>query len=399
MKRLLFPLLLLLVAFASAADPVLGLKITQMPLTMPIPYCIDPDGGLWGVQGGGGRDVLNQLKYAKNDTSTWSTVYTFPDENGSKVIVRYVWMNPKTRTLLVGVYNNVHYQLHRSSDLGKTWTMVMDFPDGSSVIGRDNITFNTFGDIFITQYHSDPLIPTGNDSVFRSRDDGKTFQPTLTVPFPTVIRHFHQVYVDPYNPATVYALAGDTDVQSKIYYSTDRGDNWQVLVTGHEARAVAIGFSPDELYWGTDQGPLDRYEMFYSRTVRQVVARVPFANQFFWMNQNPNGLSVIARSNEIGYPCNIYTLAFGQVKNPSTGQLEPNHTWKRVLTWVGEHNKRYRSEFNTSNVGAAGQYYVYGLFLEASATDNARLLKIEPYLTNSGAADAKSYPLLRPRRP
>lgn len=64
--------------------------------------------------------------------------------------------------------------------------------------------------------------------------------------------HVHSTIVDKSN-GYVWVLAGDFDNESKILYSKDHGNTWNLLGAGsQEWRALSIWFTAKYIYWGMD---------------------------------------------------------------------------------------------------------------------------------------------------
>ena len=66
------------------------------------------------------------------------------------------------------------------------------------------------------------------------------------------IRHWHTVKADPYT-RHLWAAAGDTDAQCKIFRSTDGGDTWEIMFEGSQReRTCCFVFEKDCIYYGMD---------------------------------------------------------------------------------------------------------------------------------------------------
>lgn len=65
-------------------------------------------------------------------------------------------------------------------------------------------------------------------------------------------RHVHVVSVDPYT-GTLWVSTGDSDIHSKIIYSTDSGNSFEILGMGsQEWRTLSIWYTEDYIYWNMD---------------------------------------------------------------------------------------------------------------------------------------------------
>jgi hypothetical protein len=68
----------------------------------------------------------------------------------------------------------------------------------------------------------------------------------------TSARHIHIVTVDPYT-GYLWIGTGDEDIHSKILFSTDYGESFQILGMGsQEWRTLSIWFTKDYIYWNMD---------------------------------------------------------------------------------------------------------------------------------------------------
>lgn len=65
-------------------------------------------------------------------------------------------------------------------------------------------------------------------------------------------RHIHVVAIDPFS-GTLWVGTGDEDVHSKVMYSTDFGNSFQILGLGsQEWRTLSIWFTQNYIYWNMD---------------------------------------------------------------------------------------------------------------------------------------------------
>lgn len=74
----------------------------------------------------------------------------------------------------------------------------------------------------------------------------------------TKVWHVHTVQYDPYGNVW-YATTGDSDAETKWWYSTDYGATWTKLLTGTEwtsqvARVLNFAFTKDYIWWANDYG-------------------------------------------------------------------------------------------------------------------------------------------------
>ncbi len=68
------------------------------------------------------------------------------------------------------------------------------------------------------------------------------------------IRHIHFIQWDPFE-SCLWMGTGDADNECRLYRSSDTGDSWRLVGSGNQDwRAVAVAFTQNALYWGTDAG-------------------------------------------------------------------------------------------------------------------------------------------------
>jgi len=66
------------------------------------------------------------------------------------------------------------------------------------------------------------------------------------------IRHIHTIATDPYT-GYLWLCSGDSDSESKVMYSSDRGKTFKIVGTGNQHwRTCHLVFSSDALFWGVD---------------------------------------------------------------------------------------------------------------------------------------------------
>ena len=81
------------------------------------------------------------------------------------------------------------------------------------------------------------------------------------------VLHIHVVTVDPYT-GTLWVGTGDSDDESRLYYSKDHGESWELFAIGAQYyRILSMWFTKDYIYWNTD-----------SAKATQVISRVKRTN-------------------------------------------------------------------------------------------------------------------------
>lgn len=140
--------------------------------------------------------------------------------------------------------------------------------------GHQGVCSTPNGDIFFGEYTLN--MKRENDTVlYRSTDNGMTFQPILTLKKDKV-RHIHFVKYDPYEEC-LWLGTGDEDRENLLMRSDDNGEHWYTVGEGNQDwRAIGICFDCDSLVWGTDAGS------------------VPDQNHIIRMNRQTKKLEVLA---------------------------------------------------------------------------------------------------------
>lgn len=126
------------------------------------------------------------------------------------------------------------------------------------------------GTIFFGEYTLNPK-RDHNTTLFRSTDNGRTFQAIVTFP-ENEVRHIHFVQWDKYENC-LWMGTGDEDHECKLMRSFDNGDNWETVGSGSQLwRAVGLSCAPDAIYWGTDAGSVPDPNIFIrmSRASHQI---------------------------------------------------------------------------------------------------------------------------------
>lgn len=100
------------------------------------------------------------------------------------------------------------------------WTNVSVSAPALNILARpDSLASNgTF--LYFGNYNANVV---DGAHVWRSGDNGLTWQEVLTIPAPAA-RHVHAVRVDPRNPADVFVSLGDVNSENGLYYSDRAGE-------------------------------------------------------------------------------------------------------------------------------------------------------------------------------
>ena len=105
-----------------------------------------------------------------------------------------------------------------------------------------------------------------NSRVFRSTDDGNSWDVTFEMPW-TEVRHFHTVAADPFDAGVWWLSSGDRAEESRVWRSADDGITWMDVTSKHVGlpahprfaghrqsafRYTDLAITPDALIWGSD---------------------------------------------------------------------------------------------------------------------------------------------------
>jgi len=80
------------------------------------------------------------------------------------------------------------------------------------------------------------------------------------------IRHVHAVVTDPYT-GHVWVATGDLDQHSRLYFSDDNGENFDLIALGSQKfRSLSLWFTEDYVYWNMDSERADQHVYRLPRT-------------------------------------------------------------------------------------------------------------------------------------
>jgi hypothetical protein len=113
------------------------------------------------------------------------------------------------------------------------------------------ITADPDGRIYYGEYVTRRLEASETVALFRSNDDGRSFE--VVYEFPAiVVRHIHAVQWDPYGEV-LWMGTGDGDEQSRVGFSKDLGETFLWVGQGsQDFRTVNFVFSEDHVAWLSD---------------------------------------------------------------------------------------------------------------------------------------------------
>lgn len=118
--------------------------------------------------------------------------------------------------------------------------------------GHQGVCMSPNGDIFFGEYTLN-LKRENNSVLYRSTDNGMSFQPIFVLP-KNLVRHIHFIKYDPYEKC-LWLGTGDKDQENFLMRSSDNGETWDTIGGGSQDwRAIGVCFTEDALIWGTDAG-------------------------------------------------------------------------------------------------------------------------------------------------
>lgn len=151
-----------------------------------------------------------------------------------------VW--PLTNSDLLATADNYVFV---SRDGGKTWQVTRTLPDSSSPMGvLPTGVCQHAGTVYLGEY---PLASSETPCILRSTDYGDTWDVMAEL---DDVRHIHAVQVDPYTDE-IWVTTGDSESECQI--GRVRNGGLDIVGSGgQEWRAVELVFTPDAVVWGVD---------------------------------------------------------------------------------------------------------------------------------------------------
>lgn len=141
-----------------------------------------------------------------------------------------------------------------SRDGGRSWTPTLALHPSSVRMGVLPTCVCTHeGATYLAEY---PLSESATPRVFRSDDDGATWEPYVEAD----VRHFHSVTVDPYE-GDLWLTTGDRDEECRFLRVSD-GELETVGGGSQRWRAVEPVFTREAILWGMDCGYAEENELY-----------------------------------------------------------------------------------------------------------------------------------------
>lgn len=229
-QRLAAALIAAIFFSAGAADASLRVEIVHENPAFEL-IAIDHAGVAYGQSRSTSDPTRNYRLYRSTDEGrTWTRLYDFPSSQN----LRYI--SVLTNDTLIA---HLGALLYRSGDGGNTWTHVLTMPSGYRTVSPHSITDNGRA-VFAGSYNAGLGSSNHTNWVWRSTDDGRTWKSVRTT---TNHRHVHFVQANPYT-GDIYVGYGDTAAQSEIERTSDDGLTWKSVCRGDPCKAVSIAFDP-----------------------------------------------------------------------------------------------------------------------------------------------------------
>jgi hypothetical protein len=174
-----------------------------------------------------------RLYRSSNEGRRWRRLSDFP----AGANIHYLSVLSDNTLIAEAAYLGTEY-LYRSARGGRGWRKVFEFPAQYTTLGPHSIADDgTY--VYVGSYNVLPAARHRN-WVWRSGDDGRTWSAVWRT---TSHRHIHFAQTDPYT-GDLYVGFGDSDQQSVIVRSRDHGRTWQSVCPGYDCIAVDIAFDP-----------------------------------------------------------------------------------------------------------------------------------------------------------
>ncbi|MEM2703157.1 MAG: sialidase family protein [Candidatus Bathyarchaeia archaeon] len=171
--------------------------------------------------------------------------------------------------------------------------MVYSFEHGVGPL-RDGLCEDDNGNIYIGEY-----FPNNSRKhpvrLLKSEDGGRSWEVLQSF---KNIRHIHCVQYDPYEKL-LWMGTGDRDEESKIMFSEDYGETWNVMGSGNQMfRTVTLLFTEEYVYWGTDTPARQSYIYRYIRKRKEVERLTPVSGPVYCSTILENGIKVFSTGAE-----------------------------------------------------------------------------------------------------
>jgi hypothetical protein len=295
--------------------------------------------------------------YASTDGRTWTLRGTHPAGELDLMTAT------STGTLLADSWEPQGHVITRSTDHGATFSDVLQL--GSYRTLSPHSFTELDGVVYLVEYQT---FTQGNAPIalFASSDDGATWTTRYTF---TGHRHGHGLAAD---PAThmLWAYFGDTDAQSGIYRSSDRGATWQLMLGNQDGDVVdATPLPAGGLLFGQDISYLPtRPSVAKLDAAGRYTKLAPIAGPSYAIHALRQGGFIVSAERENGgdiYPAgeisaHLYGSADGVTwtKLLDYPWLDPNDDYVRAdIYWELPSHELVVTLYNAAGFGPGGKGY------------------------------------------
>lgn len=175
----------------------------------------------------------SRLYRSTNEGRTWRRLSDFP----AGANIHFLSVLSDNTLLAENAYLGTE-RLSRSTDRGRTWRRVFEFPDRYTTLSPHSIADDgTY--VYVGSYN----VLSGashRNWVWRSGDRGRSWSAVWRT---RSHRHIHFAQTDPYT-GDLYVGFGDSDQQSAIHRSRNHGRTWRRVCPGSACTAVDMAFDP-----------------------------------------------------------------------------------------------------------------------------------------------------------
>lgn len=215
------------------------------------------------LQSAGGRTLAVSV-----DGGATFTDKTAPDVSYS---IDNVWV-----TAAGSLIANCAGILYRSSDIGATWSAVLDLGQPTVSLLANGLTEGPSGTLYVAAYSTTVgAYPAGNATVYTSANDGATWGSHSTFPSTMdggtgdfAVRHLHSIHV---LPSGLYVTSGDNNSECAIWKwggaAWVRATPAQTNAEGAQRwRTVSLQERDGRIYWARDTGGASQGEVGWAPT-------------------------------------------------------------------------------------------------------------------------------------
>ena len=173
---------------------------------------------------------------------TWTYVSSTPRSAGH----RNMYCTSQD-TLLAADFSSTGGQIHRSTNLGVSWSTVITLGNNEAIWSFDEYDGKLYASVYTLLTSSN-----GHARVMVSSDDGSSW--SLLKQFDSKYRHAHGLFVNKYN-GYIYVALGDPYPDRALMRSTDGGSTWTNLESVYLFTSINAYPDSNVVYVGRDGYP------------------------------------------------------------------------------------------------------------------------------------------------